>query len=59
MSTKFYLNQLKLAKVFTVKAFKKRKFKVSLVVNLHSEIKNNKLNIANTSNSKIKFKIWF
>lgn len=59
MSTEHYPNQLKSAKAFTIKAYKKREFEASLVVNSQPKIDNNKLNMANTSNIKDKSKTWF
>lgn len=59
MPSKRHFNQLKLAETLAVKVYKKRKFEASLIINLQPEIEDDKLNMADKSNTKVKSEIWF
>lgn len=59
MLTKWRLNQLKSIKTLAIEAYKKRKFKASLIINLQPKIKNNKLSTTDIRNTKDKSKTWF
>ena len=52
MQSKQSLNQLKSAKAAAVQVYKKRKSKASLVLNMVYKVKDNELNITDTSNTK-------
>lgn len=59
MPSKQRLDYLKSARATTVQASKKKKSKASLILNVHLEVKNDKLNTINTSNIKGKSRTQF
>lgn len=59
MLSKQQFNQLKSAKTAAVQAYKKRKFEASSVLNTVHEVKDNKLNVINISDTEGGSRIWF
>lgn len=58
MLSKQCLNQLKSTRAAAIQACKKRKSKASSIFNLIYKIKDNKLNVTDTSDTQGGFEIW-